>query len=363
MGPPPHFESGKIAAVTATASTDPSQRTDHVALRSTPNYPFPNLPPLPAPRWRDWLRALGMAQAARLGAWYLGFDLSSRASLEKAVSKQRALGASKVPNSFSRRYDVRCETMAGITVFRARRRHNCQAVVGANNLPPPRVVYLHGGAFVFDLLDLQWNLVAALLDRGMAEIIIPLFLLAPEHRREQVVDSIRHFYRALLQQEGAPTVLMGDSSGGCQSLLLAQYLYANGLPMPGGLLLFSPALDLSFSDRHQLQLQRHDPFFKVTAMKNLITIWAEPLPAGSAEISPLFGDLHHLPPTMVFSGGWEIFASDAQRLSLSCPRVLHRHYPNMIHDWVLGPGREARRACDEAALFIHHINRQLLAVD
>jgi monoterpene epsilon-lactone hydrolase len=78
----------------------------------------------------------------------------------------------------------------------------------------------------------------------------------------------------------------------------------------------------------------------------------------SPEASPIFADLHGLPPLLLQVGSREILLDD----SLSIARVAAMDdvavsvevWPGMVHQWQLFPGLipEARRALDDTARFI-----------
>lgn len=218
---------------------------------------------------------------------------------------------------------------------------------------PLKLLYLHGGAYVLDFQPIQWRLVEGLLDRVDAEVIAPIYPLAPEAGWHETTKAAQDFYLGLVQKHGAENiVLVGDSSGGGLALLVAQAMRDRNLPRPRALVLFSPGLDLSGSGPDQPALEKRDPALSLRMLRDIHGLWVKDLAADDPRVSPLFADQDNLPPTIVFSGDREILHSDALRLKAINPAVDHRWYPEMMHVFPVSPLREARHALDEAAAFV-----------
>ncbi|MGI4831496.1 MAG: alpha/beta hydrolase, partial [Janthinobacterium lividum] len=76
------------------------------------------------------------------------------------------------PRSFYRRFKVEETMQDGQRVFTLSPRK------GPAKL---HVLYLHGGAYVYQIMGTQWRMMAQLLKRMDLAITIPLYPLAPEH--------------------------------------------------------------------------------------------------------------------------------------------------------------------------------------
>src|SRR3546814_20468635 len=84
-------------------------------------------------------------------------------------------------------------------------------------------MYLHGGAYVLDLQEIQWNLIAGLLKRIDAEIIVPIYPLGPEAGWQETTSAIKGHYLTLVERYGADQIVAcGDSAGGGLAMLPAQ---------------------------------------------------------------------------------------------------------------------------------------------
>ncbi|WP_278987689.1 alpha/beta hydrolase [Sphingobium yanoikuyae] len=272
-------------------------------------------------------------------------NISDPAVLRKMISQDRANGPALPPKGLLKKIDFHESAGNGMRIFHARRKGAPETSL--------KLLYLHGGAYVLDFQAIQWNLVAGLLERVDGEVVAPIYPLAPEAGWRQTMAAVRAHYLALVEANGAENIIVfGDSAGGGIALLLAQALRDAGEPQPRALVLFSPCLDLSGSGADQPALEKRDPALSLRLVETIAPMWAKDLPANDPRVSPLFGEHHDLPPTMIFSGDREILDSDALRLKAINPSVDHRHYAEMMHVWPVSPIREGRQALDEAAAFI-----------
>lgn len=272
-------------------------------------------------------------------------DLSDPKVLRETIAKDRAQGPARPPKKLLEKIDFSETVEDGMLVFRASRKDAAPSLL--------KLLYLHGGAYVLDFQEIQWNLVAGVLDRVDAEVIAPIYPLAPEASWRETTTAVRKHYLSTVERYGAENIIvMGDSAGGGLALLLAQANRDEGLPQPRALVLFSPALDVAGKGADQPTLEKRDPALSLRLLREIGPMWLNGLPADDARVSPLFANQENLPPTIIFTGDREILHSDALRLKQLNPSVDHRSYPEMMHVFPVSPLREARQALDEAATFI-----------
>jgi epsilon-lactone hydrolase len=275
---------------------------------------------------------------------FLAPNFNKPGAMERAIARDRAAGPAKPPLRMLERFDFREETLGGEPCFRLSAKGGRQSLC---------LLYLHGGAYVMDIIAQQWTLPARLLSRLGGEAIVPLYPLAPEHGWQEGLGAIARVYRDLIRERGNENVvIIGDSAGGGLALTLAQQLRDAGGPLPAGLILFSPWLDIGVNGNDQPALQKRDPALTIEFLRAAGKLWAKGLAEDDPRISPLFGAHHGLPPIMVFSGTRDILDSDALRLARLNPGVKLRQYRNMFHVWPCSPIPEATQAIDEAVSFI-----------
>lgn len=266
--------------------------------------------------------------------------------LQRAIEKDRACGPAHPPKSALKRITFREEMRGADKIFHAAPKN------GATS--PVRLLYLHGGAYVFDLQGVQWKLVSSLISRTGAEVVAPIYPLAPEHSWREALAMVQKVYLDLVAENGANNiVIFGDSAGGGLVLSLAHALRDAALPAPAALVLFSPWLDVSVSGPDQPELARRDPALTIDFLRETGLMWAKDVATNDPRPSPLFADQTGLPPTILFTGTSDILDSDAKRLAaIAGTNVTLREYPNMVHVWPIAPIPEGTRALDEAVAFI-----------
>lgn len=220
----------------------------------------------------------------------------------------------------------------------------------AFRLSPPhptlRVLYFHGGAYYNEFAPAHWRLIRRMAQELNAEVIAPDYPLTPVYGHRDVFSMVTQVYRACLQELPAGgLVLAGDSAGGGIALALTQWALQQGLPLPRRLALLSPWVDLTVSTPEQAALDAVDPFLEVESGRRLGELYAQGDDLHHYQVSPLFGPMEGLPPTVIFSGTRDILYADATALHR---RMLQSHVPctlsvgeGMIHTWMLFPVQEA----------------------
>lgn len=277
-------------------------------------------------------------------------DFANPHALKAMIQKDRAQGPKLPPKRLLAELEFSEAEHNGMRIFHAKRKDAQSS--------PLKLLYLHGGAFLLDLQAIQWTLIAGLLQRVDAEIIIPIYPLGPEASWMETTSAVQNYYHALTEIYGAQNIMVvGDSAGGGLALLLAQAMRDAKQPQPQALILFSPLLDVSGSGPDQPMLEKRDPVLSLQMLREIQPMWLQGLSPQDPRFSPLFASQNDLAPTIIFSGDRDILHSDALRLKALNPEVDHRSYPEMMHVWPVSPLREARQALDEAAKFIHQQRR------
>lgn len=195
-------------------------------------------------------------------------------------------------------------------------------------------LYLHGGGFQIGGIASHAGLVARLARALGLRLLLPAYRLAPEHRYPAASDDALAVLRALQAAGEAPVAMLGDSAGGGLALGTAIRAREAGLPLPRALILLSPWLDLSLSSASYRDLAADDPFSKPAQLATMARSYlgrSGPAPEDPA-VSPLFADLHGLPPLLIHAGGADITLDDARALAARPGgRVTLRVHPGMCH--------------------------------
>ena len=107
-------------------------------------------------------------------------------------------------------------------------------------------------------------------------------------------------------------IVSGGSAGGNLAAALILRLGAEGLPMPAGLILATPEIDLTESgDSFQANLGV-DPGLRRLMPVNLL--YADGHDLSDPFLSPLFGDLSGFPPTILTTGTRDLYLSNTVRM-------------------------------------------------
>ncbi|HEY8614167.1 MAG TPA: alpha/beta hydrolase [Roseomonas sp.] len=260
----------------------------------------------------------------------------------------QARGPAEPGRARERRLSIGRESFGGHAVFTAAPRKG-----GSGH----HILYLHGGAYVLDLLDVHWRVIEGLIERTGATVTIPLYPLAPAHCWRDVFGMVRPLHVALAARHGAANLTVaGDSAGGGMALALAQQLRDAGEALPGRLLLFSPWLDVTTSDPRALAIAPRDPMIPISGARMAGAWYARDLSTRDPRISPIFGSVAGLPPIAVFTGTRDVLNADAHLLRAKAAEegteLAFHEYDRLFHVWVALPIPEARQALDEAAAFM-----------
>lgn len=230
------------------------------------------------------------------------------------------------------------------------------------------VLHLHGGAYVMGSPETHRGLALALSRTARGPVLLPRYRLAPEHPFPAAVEDAIAAYRWLLDQ-GVPAervAVSGDSAGGGLALALLLSLDDEGLPRPAAYVGFSPWTDLAATGVSLHERDTRDPWLSGDLVLPAAQAYAGDTPLDDPGVSPLYGDLSGLPPSLVHVGSEEILFDDAARLVMRAREAgvdasLGR-FDGMWHVFQAFPLPEARWSLREAGAFIRrHTSARLLA--
>jgi acetyl esterase/lipase len=179
------------------------------------------------------------------------------------------------------------------------------------------IIYLHGGAYMGGPVFLQWKLLAEIhRQTGLAAAMV-LYRRPPQNPHpaalDDVVTSIRSLHTNGELREGH-WVLAGDSAGGQLALSAAQQLRDTNGPMPAGLMLIAPLVDMELAhpdtaaaiDAAGIKLD--EKFWWAFKM------YANGMPFNDPTLSPINASVAGLPPVHLNVGTEDFFLHDVRRL-------------------------------------------------
>ena len=195
------------------------------------------------------------------------------------------------------------------------------------------ILYIHGGGYTSGNLEYAKGFAAILASECGMRAMCFEYRLAPEYPYPAALNDSMRAYRYLLSEGYLPEniVLAGESAGGGLCYALCIRLREISVPLPAGIIALSPWCDLTMSgESHKTNLQK-DPSLSVEKLTFFADCYTgavetkrENKKAPNTEsrdvlkklpyLSPLFGDLSGMPPSIIFAGSDEILLSDSEKM-------------------------------------------------
>lgn len=235
--------------------------------------------------------------------------------------------------------------------------HTPKSVVDAEKV----LLYFHGGGYTLCSPATHRTMIAHIAREAGVITYAAQYRLAPEHRYPaQIEDAVAAFDMVLAQGYTHDQIVIGgDSAGGNLTLALTQALRDRGDRMPKGLVLISPAADLSFNNVPQ---PNSDALLPIEWVKHIRwghmddSVWLN-----DPKASPILANFTGFPPVLMQSSSVELLANDAKALAELFKRdgVLcdWQEAQGLWHDYQLQAGTvpEATEAVQRIGQFIHNL--------
>lgn len=230
--------------------------------------------------------------------------------------------------------------------------------------PTERVVlHLPGGAFMTRFKRAERVFLGRLCSTAHARGRLVFYRLAPENPYPAGLEDCLEAYGQLLERGIAPEhiFISGMSAGGCLALATLLSLRDQGMPMPAGAVLMSPAADFTEqreagsrfdnADRDALLSLEQGDEIRRLYLDGRTDLTAHPY------VSPVLGDFTGLPPLFFQASNTEILLDDSQicaeRARAAGVSTEIEIWDRMPHGWqALSFTPESGRAIDRLADFI-----------
>jgi epsilon-lactone hydrolase len=222
------------------------------------------------------------------------------------------------------------------------------------------ILYLHGGGFYSGSSDTHLALAATLAKDAQADVLLIDYRLMPEHIFPAQLDDAAASYDWLLSSgyRADHIAIAGESVGGGLAVELGLRLRDTHRPEPVAIVAMSPVTDLTASGASMLDNTSKDPVIQRAGMVAVSKAYLAGGDPANPAASPLYADLHGLPPMLIQVGSTEILLDDSVRLARAAGEddvsVSLEVWPGMIHQWQLFPSivPDAARALADSAAFI-----------
>ncbi len=231
---------------------------------------------------------------------------------------------------------------------------------GSNPVDNHVILYLHGGCYTTGSVETHRDLMTRLSIAASMRVLGLNYRLAPMYPFPAAVEDAAAAYRWLLRIGIAPAriAIAGDSAGAGLALAAIITIRDEGLPVPGVVVCLSPWVDLAVTGSSMASKAGEDPIVS----RDMLLGWGK-LYLGNHDpltplASPLYADLHGVPPMLIQVGSAEVLLDDstrlAERASAAGVDTTLEVWPNMIHVWqsfaVILP--EARQAIERIGKFV-----------
>jgi acetyl esterase/lipase len=219
------------------------------------------------------------------------------------------------------------------------------------------LLYLHGGGY-FACTPQTYRAVTSSFALAGFKTFAPAYRLAPECPFPAGLDDAIAAYRGLLENHAPRQVVVaGDSAGGGLSMALLLSLRERGIPLPAAAVLFSPFVDLAATGESARSNSARCAMFTHESFGRAAQFYLGEGDRRAPLASPLYADLHGLPPLLIHVGADEALLDDSRRLAERAQRAgvktQLKIWPAVPHVWQLFQRwvPEGRSSLREAGMF------------
>lgn len=212
-----------------------------------------------------------------------------------------------------------------------------QTLTPETTVPGRALLYFHGGGYVIGSPETHTGLVSYIAEAMAATTWSVDYRLAPEHAFPAAVDDGAAAYAALLDTGIKPenVIIAGDSAGGGTAVATALKARDDGYPMPAGLALLSPWVNLGCEGWSYSTRAEADPMITEAGIKRMAALYLDGADPAHPYASPIHADLEGLPPMLIQVGPDEVLLSEsltlAERAGAAQVAVHLEIWPNMFH--------------------------------
>ena len=180
------------------------------------------------------------------------------------------------------------------------------------------IIYVPGGGYLNNPLNFHWKIINRLAKETSNPVLMPVYPKLPVHTCEESYEVMTEFYLDVASREGVERiVLVGDSSGGAMSLVLAQLVRDNHpeVLQPEELILIAPWMDVSMENEEIADIEPIDPMLGLYGTIDIGLQWAGDRDVHDPMVSPIYGTFEELGRITMFAGTRDMLCPDIQKFS------------------------------------------------
>ncbi len=176
------------------------------------------------------------------------------------------------------------------------------------------ILYLHGGSYVADLYREHWEFFKDLIKDTGCTIVVPDYPLTPKYKYSDVFGMMLPLYREIVKKvEKENLIVMGDSAGGGIALALMEEAGREDLMQPKNLILISPWLDVTMSNKEIDKVQKNDKMLNKKALMLAGIAYAGEGGMEKFLVNPINGPANKLENVTIFTGTYDILNPDVHK--------------------------------------------------
>jgi monoterpene epsilon-lactone hydrolase len=227
------------------------------------------------------------------------------------------------------------------------------------------LLFFHGGGYTMGSCNTNRAIASRVAIASATPALIFEYRLAPEYPFPAALEDALAAHRWLISYGIAPQKIafVGGSAGGGLAIATALSLRGNGDPLPAAIVCISPWVDLELTGESIATRAGVDPLINREFLQSQAARYIGNHDPRSPLISPIYADLHGLPPMLIQVGDYETLLSDSVRLADQARNanvdVTLDTWEGMWHFWHLSARLipEGKQAIDRIGAFIRkHID-------
>lgn len=201
------------------------------------------------------------------------------------------------------------------------------------------LLYLHGGGYVLGSTKTHRAFVAKIANETGIRALSVNYRLAPENPFPAALDDAIESYEWLISQgyQAKQIFIAGDSAGGGLTLATLLALREMKKELPLAAICLAPWTDLKVTGSSVIENKHKDSMLEHFDIASWAAMYYTGFEATHPLISPLYADLHGLPPLLIQISEDEILRDDAIRLAwkakLAGVEVELQKWKGLIHVW------------------------------
>lgn len=187
----------------------------------------------------------------------------------------------------------------------------------------PVLLYVAGGGFIFPPSPKQGKMTNKLAEACQCKLVFGKHRLAPENPFPAACEDIADQYESLLNTMPPERIVVGADTAGASILFGAiQILRKRKIPMPTGMLLFSPWCDLSLSGWSYVTRSATSASpFRMESAAFCARLYLDSTLATNPLASAIYADFDGFPSMCIHTSKYDIHFDDAVKLAENARRA------------------------------------------